>query len=107
MTDVFLEREFEPPIDGPVLIDLATESNGCFETHDVDWHGSYLSGDGRRIFSVSQNGSARIYDRDLERVTERFGDRPIAIGDFDAEGRLHRLDCLGVAHAEPAGTAQG
>ena len=90
------------------LVDV--NSGDCQPLHGEheDWiRVMRVSSDGRRIFSVSQNGSARIYDRDLERVTERFGYRPIAIGDFDAEGRLHWLDCLGVAHAEPAGTAQG
>ena len=59
-----------------------------------------VSPDGRRIFSVSQNGSGRLFDRSANRVVERFEHRPIAIGDFAESGRLHWLDCLGATHTE-------
>ena len=49
MTDVFLERTFEPPLTPRDVIDLATLGMDCFMTHKVDWFGSLRSIDGQRL----------------------------------------------------------
>ncbi len=84
------------------LVDVGSGDSQPLHGEHEDWiRVLRVSGDGRRVFSASQNGSARVYDRRLGQVTDRFDCRPIAIGDFDSDDRLHWLDCLGVAHAEP------
>jgi hypothetical protein len=50
MTDLFLERQFDPPLTLDLVLGVATESLPCFLTHRVDWHSSMLSLDGRRMF---------------------------------------------------------
>lgn len=63
MTDMFLEREFEPPISPADVIALARESADCFNMHRVGWLGSLLSNDGRRMvcrFSAADMESTRI-----------------------------------------------
>ena len=50
MTDLFLERRFDPPLTVDLVLGVATESLPCFVTHQVDWHGSMLSVDGQRLF---------------------------------------------------------
>jgi hypothetical protein len=49
MTDVFLERCFEPPLTRDTAVAMALESVHCFQLHRVDWLGSLLASDGRRM----------------------------------------------------------
>lgn len=51
MTDIFLEREYDPPLVGPEnILELLATSSGCLDMHRVEWHGSCLSNDGRKLF---------------------------------------------------------
>lgn len=49
MTEVLLERTFDPPIGPEDVYGMAQDAAGCFQIHRVGWRGSYLSGDGRRM----------------------------------------------------------
>ena len=63
MTDVFLERAFETPLTESDVFAIAEKSGWCFELHRVDWHGSFLSSDGRRMvcwFDGPDAESARL-----------------------------------------------
>lgn len=50
MTDMFLERRFDAPLTREILLGLAMEGMPCLLAHRVDWHGSMLTLDGRRMF---------------------------------------------------------
>ena len=47
MTDVFLERNFEPPIDRDGVFEMVTSSEGCFNIYRVEWEQSFLAHDGK------------------------------------------------------------
>lgn len=49
MTDCFLERDFDPPIDKAAVLKMALDCFGCFSIHQVDWCTSLLANDGRRM----------------------------------------------------------
>lgn len=62
MSDLFLERTFDPPLDKTDVVAMAEQSAWCFETYRVDWHGSLLATDGRRMlcwFSAADAQSVR------------------------------------------------
>lgn len=108
MTDIFLERNFEPAIDSADVLDMAREAAGCFAIHRVGWNCSYLSGNGAAMlcwFSGPDTESARIALRQvgahIDRIwpgtiheapvaavpnvaVERSFDRPVALEDIQA-----------------------
>lgn len=49
MTDCFLERDFDPPIDKATVLAMALDSFGCFSIHQVEWCMSMLANDGGRM----------------------------------------------------------
>ncbi len=49
MTEVFLERSFDPPLTPDDVLAMAREATGCFGLHRVDWVTSCLGRDGRRM----------------------------------------------------------
>lgn len=49
MTDVFLERTFDPPVGRQDVIDMALQGMECFMLHRVDWVCSMLAADGKRM----------------------------------------------------------
>ncbi len=49
MTDMFLERTFEPPLVPEAVVAMSVDAADCFLMHRVDWLGSLLSADGRRM----------------------------------------------------------
>ena len=49
MTDVLLERTFDPPIDPQAVLNMAVDAVECFELRRVDWFGSLLATDGGRM----------------------------------------------------------
>lgn len=63
MTDLFLERRFEPALTPEDVINVALESGDCFDMHRVRWNRSFLSADGGRMFcwfTAPDMESARI-----------------------------------------------
>lgn len=63
MTDVFLQRRFDPSISAADVFEMSKESSGCFGLHSVDWHSSALSSDGGQMichFSGPDAESVRI-----------------------------------------------
>lgn len=49
MTNVFLERSFDPALSADKVSRLAAKSQTCFDLHRVHWHRSLLSLDGSRL----------------------------------------------------------
>jgi len=63
VTEVFLQRSFDPPLDDEAVREMAGGSAGCMELHGVRWRGSLLSKDGRRMicrFSAPDAESTRL-----------------------------------------------
>ena len=63
MVDVFLERDFDPPITPADLHAAWLAGRDCARLHRVDWRGSLLSLDGRKLichFQAPDTESARI-----------------------------------------------
>lgn len=63
MTDIFLERDFDPPIDTASVHQMAFDSLDCFNIHTVDWQQSCLAVHGGKMvcwFSAPDMESARI-----------------------------------------------
>jgi hypothetical protein len=63
MTDCFLERDFDPPIDTAAVLNMALDCFGCFSVHRVDWCQSLLAKDGGRMlcwFRAPDLESSRI-----------------------------------------------
>lgn len=69
MTDLFLERQFDPALTPDEVMSMAFEAGDCFGLHQVAWHGSNLSLDGRKMvcwFSAPDLESARIALRKVD-----------------------------------------
>lgn len=63
MTDVFLERAFEPPLTVTAVKALLSDAPACFDRHRVRWLESHLARDGHRMvchFLAPDTESARI-----------------------------------------------
>ena len=63
MTNIFLERRFDPPIGAADVTKMAIDGAGCFSIHRVAWNGSFLAADGTRMlcsFSAADTESARV-----------------------------------------------
>jgi len=63
MTELFLERRFDPPLGPPEVFEMAVEAGNCFNMHRVGWQCSFLSRNGHRMvcwFSAPDLESARI-----------------------------------------------
>lgn len=68
MTDLFLERDFDPPMTVEDVQEMSRQSRGCFGLHHVTWRASMLSLDGRKMlcrFQAPDAESARIALRTL------------------------------------------
>jgi hypothetical protein len=50
MTDIFVERHWDPPITAADIQKMVETGGGCLAAHRCDWHGSLLSADGRELF---------------------------------------------------------
>jgi len=63
MTELFLERSFDPPLVADGVFAMALEAGHCFEMHRVEWQFSLLSKDGHKmvcLFRAPDMESARI-----------------------------------------------
>ena len=63
MTEVFIERDFEPGLTVEDVWGMVRESGHCFSLHGAHWHGSLLTAGGRRMlchFSSPDAESVRI-----------------------------------------------
>jgi uncharacterized protein DUF4242 len=49
MTEVLVERHFEPPLNDGALAALSEKGSGCLDLHRVHWNRSLLSADGREL----------------------------------------------------------
>jgi hypothetical protein len=68
MTELILERTFDPAFTPGKLVELAADSADCFGMHRVDWEASYLSADGHKMvcnFRAPDMESARIALRQI------------------------------------------
>jgi hypothetical protein len=60
MTDIFLERTFDPAVGISEILDMWNSGKGCFGLHRVDWQMSLLSAGGRQmVFRFSGPGIER------------------------------------------------
>jgi len=50
MTDIFVERHWDPPIAAADIQKMVETGGDCLETHRCDWRGSLLSADGKELF---------------------------------------------------------
>jgi hypothetical protein len=63
MTDIIVERHWEPPITPAQIEDMARSGGGCLAAHRCDWRGSLLSADGRELichFTAPDAESVRL-----------------------------------------------
>lgn len=63
MTELFLERNFDPPINTASVFSMALQAMDCFNIHSVNWQHSFLSSDGVKMlcwFRAPDMESARI-----------------------------------------------
>lgn len=68
MTDVILERKFDPALTVEDVWQMAADSGGCFDIHRVQWNNSMHSSDGQRMccwFSAADLESARLALRQM------------------------------------------
>lgn len=75
MSDMILERGFDPAISTTEVLEMALDSAGCFDIHRVDWNASYLGLDGRRMvchFNAPDMESTRIALRQVNADTSRL-----------------------------------
>ena len=63
MTQLVLERRFDPPIDKDFVIGQAKQGAWCFQQYQVAWHGSLLAADGSRMV-------CRFESRDAESIRQ-------------------------------------
>lgn len=69
MTEVLLERNFDPALTVADVWQMAEDTSGCFGLHRIEWQGSLLSMDGHRMFCwfrAPDMESARIAMRQEE-----------------------------------------
>lgn len=92
MIDLFLERDFDPPVSPADLREAWLAGMDCARLHRVEWHGSLLSPEGRKLvchFRAPDAESARIALRrggaDIRRLWPgTIHDAP-GLGDFGAD----------------------
>ena len=75
MTDMFLERSFDPPLTLADLEKMVADGQGCFGLHRVDWVESLWSADSRKLvchFRGPDAESVRIALRSIDADTTRL-----------------------------------
>jgi hypothetical protein len=68
MTELILERTFDPAFTPGEVVELAADSADCFGMHRVAWEASYLSADGHKMvchFRAPDMESVRIALRQI------------------------------------------
>jgi hypothetical protein len=68
MTELILERTFDPAFTPAEVVELAADSADCFGMHRVAWEASYLSADGHKMvchFRAPDMESVRIALRQI------------------------------------------
>lgn len=68
MSDLFLERSFEPGLHAADVVSMAQDTGWCFEIYKVDWHGSLLSADGQRMLCWFSAADAEAVRQALQRA---------------------------------------
>jgi hypothetical protein len=114
MTDIFLERNFDPPLSVDDVCSMAAESSWCYAAHHVEWRGSLLATGGRLMlcwFRAPDAESARLALRsanaDLKSLwigtvhdgAEPAGANVLVKRTFDEPVALEKIQALGDAGA--------
>lgn len=68
MSDLFLERSFDPGLRAADVVAMAEQTGWCFEIYKVDWHGSLLSADGHNMLCWFSAGDTESVRQALERA---------------------------------------
>ena len=50
MTHVLLERDFDPPIDDEILVEIAARGFPCMQIYSVEWQSSFMAPDGGKLY---------------------------------------------------------
>lgn len=85
MTDVLLERDFDPGLTPDDVMNPRDTVHDCFNMHRVEWHTSHLSTDGHRLvchFTTPDLESIRIALRKVKSDYRRLWNGDI----YDAPG---------------------
>ncbi|MEO2173291.1 MAG: WD40 repeat domain-containing protein [bacterium] len=78
------------------VIDLKTGVSTLLHNHHEDWVRTLrISADGIRILTVSQNGTACVFDIQQNRIISPVSDQPVAVADFDKNGQVYWVDNMG------------
>lgn len=75
MSDIFLERSFDPPMTADEVHDSSVRGSWCFELHNVRWRSSFLSASGTEMvcwFSAADAESVRLALRTLNSDIRRL-----------------------------------
>jgi len=109
MTDVFLERDFDPALDRAGLITMVLESSSCFGIHRVKWQGSYLSADGGKMvcwFSAPDMESARIAIRETDPTARNLWHGHVVNGAGIVDADIPRANVIVVRNFDAPVTLQ-
>jgi hypothetical protein len=75
VTDLVLERDFEPPLTIANVHERVRGSGWCYDLHRVDWRGSFLTSGGRTLIcsfeaadAESVRNALRATDTDMRRL---------------------------------------
>jgi len=88
MTDVLVERYFDPPLTEADVFAMASEAKGCFGLHRVGWRCSFLATGGRQMlcwFNAADAESARIALHQTGARIERLWSGTVHEGPGDGE----------------------
>jgi hypothetical protein len=88
MTEVFLQRSFDPPLTEDAFVAMVRDSESCFGLYRVEWRESFLSADGRRLV-------CRLSAPDVESTR----------GAFRKSGSPEVVPWAGMVHDAPAADA--
>ena len=72
MADVIVEREYETPMTKGDIFTMARASGSCIQRYNIEWHTSFLSGNGKRLtchFHAADAETVRTALRQLGVVT--------------------------------------
>ncbi len=95
MPELFLERDFDPPLLAAAVraVSRSLQEQGCLDLHRVEWAGSLLSADGRKMV-------CRFRAADAESV--RIVLRTVGVADMSRLWPGTRHDRPGLTEAESA-----
>ena len=114
MTQLILERVFEPPLTVADVYELARAGAWCFERYRVGWQGSFLSADGRSlvcsldapdaeaarvVYRATGGDARRLWSASVHEAPSAERPNVLVERSFDAPEAFERLHALEEAKA--------